>query len=122
MNQDLHKSLAALRKELEAAQGPRRPGRRLPRPLRARMQTLAAECRLLGWSDLAVAEALGVGRKTVKGWFRAGLGQLAKAPSVAVVPVQVELQPRTLTVVSPDGWRVVGIELSDAVTLLRQLR
>lgn len=89
------------------------------------MQEVAAECRRRGWAHLAVAEALGVGRNTVRGWYQSGLGLPAKVrrdEPIAVVPVQIDLQPSTVTVVSPDGWRIEGVDLGGAVALMAQLR
>jgi transposase-like protein len=112
---------ARLRGQVLAA-GPRYRGARLAPPLRAELIAYACAQRATGVSMQAIAAALGVAPESVRRWTQRSAG----AARGALVPVHVVPEPprasRTaLTLVSPRGFRVEGLDLADVGTLLAAL-
>ena len=88
------------------------------------MRQAAGVCRQRGWSHQAVSEALGLGTDAVRRWYRQGVGWTvpsAVAP-VVVEPSTVVVEAATLSITSPDGWRVEGLDLEMALALLARAR
>ena len=96
--------------------GPRGRGQRYPLEFRRRVVVAAGGLRSRGMSWRSVASEVGVRAETLRRWCE---GREARAPR-SLVPVQV-VGSAALAVVSPAGWRVEGLSLSDVSTLLRAL-
>jgi transposase-like protein len=103
-----------------------------PRELRVRGARLAAQMLEGGEPVTRVAKALGISVPTVRQWTSAALGKHEETP-VTLVPVEVAERPREATskrrsaerrvsVIAPSGYRVDGLSIGEAATLLRALR
>lgn len=101
-----------LRRELDRI-GTRR-GQCVAPELKARATAWIAEQRAAGHTVAELAAELGVAPGTVLRW---STGVRAIVP-VHVVPDEV---PVAIAVVSPSGFRIEGLSLSDAVRTLREL-
>jgi len=119
-----------LRRELAAHR--RRNGSqraRTPAELKRRILAFADDARSVGWMWKDIAEAVGVHRKTFGSWR----STVVTRSVTTMVPVDiVDDEPRErpsrpigsgmpVSVVSPTGWRVEGLDVRSAVTLLRSL-
>lgn len=113
-----HPSLPALR-QLLSAHRPRRSSDGYPTHVRLSVATVAAELRAAGWSDTRLGRELGVAATTVALWLR------RPAPSsfrpVEVVDDALHHAPATLTLVTPHGYRLEGLDLGAATALLARL-
>ena len=113
----------ALRREVERVE--RGVGRRYPASLKSRITAYARSRRSEGasWSAI-VAEIGGPRYETLTRWCAVDEGSDDDAHVGALVPVEI-VAPATrdmmIAVVSPNGWRLEGLELSDAVAILRTL-
>jgi hypothetical protein len=111
---------AALRRELSRVEKGR--GQRYPEQLRRRVMVWAAGRRAAGASWEQIKRELGQRFDTVRRWC---VTEASSSPrSRALVPVRVvDDAPvaRTVAVVSPAGFRVDGLTLSEAAALLREL-
>ena len=93
-------------------------GRRYPAALRGRIDAYVARRREQGASWAAIGDELDVPLETLRRW--------SKTPRVsAMVPVEV-VAPTVdsddiVAVVSPSGWRLEGLDVRDAVAVLRAL-
>jgi hypothetical protein len=96
--------------------GARGRGQRYPVEFRRRVVAVAVALRGRGLSWARIASEVGVRTETLRRWCEVG----AASSGRALVPVQV-LGSAGLAVVSPAGWRVEGLSLSDASALLRAL-
>jgi transposase len=113
-----------LRRALTARE--RGQGRKLPSAVRAQAAAWADHRRAAGASLSEVAEELGVVSETVRRWT----GKLAQETAeTALVPVEIvsdepthNARSRSLTVIAPGGYRVEGLTVEEAATLLRVLR
>jgi hypothetical protein len=99
--------------------GPRQRGRLFPEPLRTRLAKAARELRERGETNAEISALLGISKETARRMASEGNG-------AALVPVEIAAAPATrndaeLVVVSPTGWRVEGLDLDEAVALLRAL-
>jgi hypothetical protein len=69
-----------------------------------------------------MASALGIDAETARRWLQDGV---ADAAPTALIPVEVIADEaplmRTVSVISPAGFRVEGLSLADAATLLREI-
>ena len=88
-------------------------GARYPDGVRERLVAFAREQRDAGVGWHRIGAAVGVRGETLRRWC-------SGRPSGRLVPVHVVGQP-AVTLVSPTGWRVEGLSLTDAATLLRAL-
>lgn len=116
---------SALRREVLARE--RGPGRRYPEELRERAARWAVEQRRAGASWEELGGELGLRVDTLRRWVSAeprGAAPRSGERDVAMVPVRVISAPseRTFAVVSPTGYRLEGVTLAEAASLLGALR
>lgn len=112
-------SLSDLRRLL-AAHRPRRSRDGYPAHVRTAVVTAASELRKAGWTPTRLARELGLAATTLGLWLREPAA-LTFRP-VTVVPTVPPLAPtRTLTLVTPGGWRVEGLDVDSAALLLARL-
>lgn len=102
-----------LRRELDRI-GTRR-GRCVPPELKARAKSWIVEQRAGGRTVAELATELGVAPGTIHRWCGGGVR--------ALVPVQIvpDRASGTVAILSPSGFRIEGLSLSDAVHALREL-
>lgn len=123
--------IQALRREVERHERAR--GRRYPAELKQRVTAAARKLRALGWTYKAAADELGLVFETLRRWVLAEERVAARprrSSSSAIVPVRIvsrappaaraTISP-CLVVSSPRGWRIEGLELADAITMLERL-
>ena len=109
---------ARLRRELSRVEKGR--GKRYPAELRARVSEWARQRHAEGASWEAIKRELGQRFDTVRRWCSSERAPVARA----IVPVRVVSEPsaeRVVSVVSPLGFRIDGVRLSEAAALLREL-
>ena len=109
--------LAALRTTIAAGRPFRGTG--YPAELRDQIAAATADLRAAGWSQAAIARAIGISRKTLRDF-----ATRASQPSMRPVTLAPALQPSPtagLTLVSPTGWRLEGLTLDDATRILAAL-
>lgn len=105
----------------EISRGERGRGKRYPAELRGRVAAWAQGRREAGASWVDVAQELGLGLDTVRRWC------VPKKPAVtsrSLLPVRVvesPAEPARLILVSPNGFRVEGLTLTEAASLLKAL-
>ena len=95
-------------------------GRRYPTELRDRIARYVAVRREFGLSWDSLSAELGIPSETMRRWLHSS--EAADAP--ALVPVEVvdsAAEPRTVAVVSPSGWRLEGLDVAEAVAVLKAL-
>lgn len=113
MERELEELGAAVRAHRE-----RGGGHRLPKALKAEVAAAVRRARDAGMSQRRVAALAGVSTQSVQRWTRA-------PRKTALVPVQVATPTELtgqLTLTSPDGWRVSGLDLRSTAALLRAVR
>ena len=105
--------LRDLRRELAALRG---PGVYYPEPLRERAARWARQQLAAGATTAAVAASLGIGRDTLRRWT-------SPPPTTALVPVEIVDAPAVgeVSVVSPNGFRISGLTVDEAIAVLRRL-
>lgn len=116
----MDKQIAVLRRELASVEKGR--GKRYPEQLRSRVITWAAGRRAAGASWEQIKRELGQRFDTVRRWCSAE--SRGASTSRALVPVRIvrdEPAARTVAVISPAGFRVEGLTLSEAAAMLREL-
>jgi hypothetical protein len=120
MTTTMTSELVRLRREL--ARHDRGPGRRYPAELRAEVTAWAREQLSAGTSVRQVAVDLGARFETIRRWL-AGVDDGSRAPRARLLPVRVvdDATGRTVSVISPTGFRVEGLSLVEAVAMLRAL-
>lgn len=118
MRDDLIEREARMVRQLVASLG--RPAKTTPVPagVRQRILTVAQRAAAAGWSQQAVAQAVGVSIGSLRNWALPLPGGTTMVP-VRVAPLPTGTAP--LAVVSPAGYRVEGLDVATAVTLLRTL-
>jgi hypothetical protein len=112
----MDKEAAVLRRDLGRVETGR--GRRYPAELRARVVTWARGRRAAGASWEELKRELGQQFDTVRRWCVDG------GETKALVPVRVvatKVPSRTLSVVSPAGFRIDGLTPAEAAALLREI-
>ena len=98
-----------------------RPAKTTPIPAGVRQRVLAVAQRAAaaGWSQQAVAQAVGVSIGSLHNWT------VPRPDAPTMVPVRVAppgaAGPAPLAVVSPAGYRVEGLDVATAAALLRTL-
>lgn len=90
---------------------------RYPAELRRRAVTVVNALRGEGASWRQVSAAVGLRADTLQRWC--GGGSLTAEASL--VPVEVVGDRGGVSILSPKGWRVEGLSLADAASLLRSL-
>lgn len=116
----MDKEAAGLRRELERVETGR--GRRYPEDLRKRVVAWAVGRHAAGLSWEEIKRELGQSGDTLRRWCT--VSGASHAPSRALVPVRVVPDThvgRAVAVVSPKGFRVDGLTLTEAAALLREL-
>jgi len=101
-------------------------GKRYDVALKRRVQAWISRRRHAGASLASIGAEVGLCLETVRRWLRADLASPGKrlARRSALVPVRVVDEPRavrTVSVVSPSGFRVDGLALAEAAAMLRAL-
>jgi hypothetical protein len=112
----MDKEMAILRRDLGRVETGR--GKRYPAELRTRVVNWARGRRAEGASWEEIKRQLGQQFDTVRRWCVDG------DETKALVPVRVvttEVPSRTLSVVSPTGYRIDGLTLSEAAALLGEI-
>jgi transposase-like protein len=112
----MDKEAAILRRDLARVETGR--GRRYPAELRARVVTWARRRRAAGASWEEIKRELGQKFDTVRRWC------VDHGETKALVPVRVvatQVPSRTLSVVSPAGFRIDGLSAAEAAALLREI-
>jgi hypothetical protein len=110
----------AFRLRSELARVEKGRGKRYPAELQARVVQWAKRRRSAGASWQQIKRELGQRFDTVRRWCQAP----TTARDRALVPVRVVSEQtvvRTVSVVSPSGFRVDGLTLSEAAALLRDV-
>lgn len=111
--------LRDLRRELAAVE--RGPGRYYPDALRVRVARWARRQLDDGAALMVIAAELGLRRDTLRQWTTVP----KPAATTAMVPVEIvadALRSAHVSVVSPNGFRIDGLTLDEAVAVLRRLR
>jgi hypothetical protein len=93
-------------------------GKRYPAELQARVVVWATGRRAAGASWQQIKRELGQKFDTVRRWCQ------SPSPSPLLLPVRVvtkEHASRSVSIVSPSGFRVEGLTLSEAAALLREV-
>ena len=122
------RKIARLRRRIEEV-GPRGRGARIPEDLREEIGAYARERVAEGGRIREIASEVGVSRESVRRWMslprrrRARLESGDDHTAAEVVPVSVVCAetPDTLVVVTTDGHRVEGLNVTGAAALLRAL-
>jgi hypothetical protein len=112
----MDKETAVLRRELGRVETGR--GKRYPAELRARVVTWARGRRAAGATWEEIKRELGQQFDTVRRWCLDGV------EAKVLVPVRVvatKAPSRTLSVVSPTGYRIDGLTPLEAAALLREI-
>jgi hypothetical protein len=108
----------ALRRALAVRERGR--GKAVPAELKARVRAHAHERRRHGATYQQIGDELGLPMESVRRWSLAGASVSTRTTAV---PVQVVAEPRSgISIVSPSGFRLEGLELQDAVAALRALQ
>jgi hypothetical protein len=105
----------------ELSRGERGRGKRYSTELRGRVAAWAQSRRQIGASWVDIAQELGLGLDTVRRWC---VSKKPVATGRSLLPVRVVESPAApsgLVVVSPNGFRVEGLTLTEAASLLRAL-
>ena len=117
--------LSELRRAL-ADQGPRGPGRRVPRLLRERLLVAIRQRRARGVGVAELAGALGLSGETLRRWLEDDVEEPPRGGHPRPMPVAVigrEAQSSgALSLVTPSGLRVEGLSVETAAELLTRLR
>lgn len=94
-----------------------RAGLRYPRELRERLTGYARHGRGQGASWLRLGEELGVPYGTLQRWVGS-----TERPAGFVTVRSTVAKGEGLALVSPAGWRIEGLSVSDVAALLRELQ
>lgn len=99
-------------------------GKRYPESLRQLAVGFAAEAEAAGWTASRIARRLGVAWATLERWCSTqptveSAGQMREVVVRDDVPALAELGP---VLVTPEGYRIEGLEQGDLVEILRALR
>jgi len=102
--------------------GHARTGTRYPEDLRAEIVTLARSGRATGRSLSTLARAVGLSVPTLTGWLRRPAPRRLRRVTVAPSPSAALVAPTPrLVLITPQGFRVEGLDLATMVTTLRLL-
>ena len=95
--------------------------------VRSEVVEFATAARARGWSWQRTGEAVGLCETTVHRWVEALSTDQPRRPTTAMVPVDLVTQPppepttTQLVLVSPGGFRLEGLRLTEAAQLLAAL-
>ena len=103
------------------ALGRRSRGARIPEALRTEVIRYATERRRQGDDVRSIAGALGVSAESIRRWTRAAGPGRARALVPIVVRDDGPASTGLLAVTSPGGYRVEGLTVATAASLLRAL-
>ena len=95
-------------------------GKRYPTEVKRRVVAWAAVRREHGAGWAALGRELGLKLETVRRWCMSDAGQ-SGARALVRVEVKPEVEQQHFAVVSPMGFRVEGLSLSDVAELMRAL-
>ncbi|MFG0242531.1 MAG: hypothetical protein ACF8R9_07105 [Phycisphaerales bacterium JB054] len=117
-----HDEVEALRREVGKHQKGR--GKRYPVELKAQLVAYATQRRAAGAAFATISEELGLGHETVRRWCtKTECGSALSSAPTKFVPVEVVAEERSsLAIVSPSGFRLEGLDMTEAVAALRALR
>ncbi len=92
-------------------------GQRYPSALKARAIALAKKQRAAGatWSE--VGESIGLHQETMRCWCN----EASEAKTMRRVELVADESEKTVSIVAPSGFRIEGITLADALSLLEKL-
>ena len=91
---------------------------RCPEPLREEIVKFARQRQGAGLSVLKIADELGLSTSGLSRWLNAGKSKLRPVRVAETLPV---LASSPLVLVTPDGYRLEGLNTASAVDLLRRL-
>ena len=106
----------------ELSRGERGRGKRYSTELRGRVAAWAQGRRRAGAGWVDIAQELGLGLDTVRRWC--GSKKPGVVTSRSLLPVRVvesPAEPARLILVSPNGFRVEGLTLTEAASFLKAL-
>jgi hypothetical protein len=112
----------SLRREITARERGR--GTKYPIALRLRAGEWIRQQVAAGAPLRTAAERIGVERETAARWLRRRRRERSPLPTAPMTPVELADEPsgdRRVVVISPSGFRVNGLTLDEAATLLRVL-
>ena len=107
--------------DLRRALATRRRGR-LPSTLQKRALAYARRRHRAGVDHRDIATTLGLSHETIRRWVGGRAVDVVKPLPIAIVESDKAPVARAVSVISPAGFRVDGLSLDEAATLLRALR
>jgi transposase-like protein len=123
--------LKLLREEIDLL-GPRSPSRRYPPEVKARIVEWVRAQRKAGIGRVEVCESLSISWQTLAQWLRdvdaaeeAPVGEPLQPVRVVEKPpraVSARREARALTLRTPQGFVIEGLDVEDVAALLRRLR
>lgn len=113
-------SIAAVQ-QLVAAHRPRISSEGYPAHVRTAV-VAAARARLAeGWTNTRVGRELGLAATTVRQWLRAPPSGSSFRPVTITSDLALPTRPAALSLVTPSGYRLEGLDLDGAAALLARL-
>ena len=92
-------------------------GQRYPAALKQRAIALGRSQRGTGTTWAEIASSIGLHQETIRCWCR----EAGEARSLRRVEIVADEADKTVSVVAPSGFRIEGVSLADALTLLEKL-
>lgn len=112
----MERETEALRRELSKIGRGR--GQRYPAGLKERAITLGHKQRAAGATWAEIGATFGLHQETVRCWCN----ETAETPAMRRVEIVADESDKTVSIVAPSGFRIEGVTLADALTLLEKLR
>jgi hypothetical protein len=119
MGMETRTELTAVRRAISSL-GDRGRTTRIPRAIRRQVLSYAMVERSKGKSWRAIGEEVGVSATALQRWAARNGEQRAAIP-VRVVP-EPRADSRSITLISPSGYRIEGLAMEQALQALRELR
>jgi hypothetical protein len=116
----MNERAAEYRTKLDEARGRGGARWRTPAALRDEITVWAREVRAEGYSLGAVARAIGLSQSALGRWM-SEQEQAGGLRRVRVAGEDRRVEPGTVVIVTPAGYRLEGLSLDDAVNVLRRL-
>lgn len=110
------REIEALRREFSKIGRGR--GQRYPKPLKVRAIALGREQRAAGATWTEIAASIGLYQETIRCWCN----EAREVSSMRRVEIVADEEDKTVSVVAPSGFRIEGVSLTDALTLLEKLK